>query len=190
MIHAELLAKLLPPVSYDPNSTRLAAELGAEGTALDTVVSTASRVRDAITPFWANEMLPDWERVCGLVPAASATVQQRISAVLAKLAETGGLSIPYFIQLAASLGYTITITEPQPFRAGISRAGDRLYLWPDVLWYWRVNVHSSDGNAVRWRAGASVAGERLLSFGDPILESTFNDLKPADTFCDFAYLEG
>lgn len=189
MNHAGLLARLLPPVSYDPAGARLSAELAAEGAALDAARNRADQVRAAMTPLWGNEFLPDWERICGLTPTTSSSVQQRVSAVLAKLAETGGLSIAYFIQLASSLGYTITITEPSPFRAGTSRAGERLYPYPDVLWYWAVNVQNSDGNVSRFRAGISVAGERLMSFGDDVIETVFNDLKPAHTLCHFIYPE-
>ncbi|MGJ8503284.1 YmfQ family protein, partial [Glaesserella parasuis] len=33
-----------------------------------------------------------------------------------------------------------------------------------------------------------VAGERLTDFGDRILEEFFTDLKPAHTYCYFAYI--
>ncbi len=38
-----------------------------------------------------------------------------------------------------------------------------------------------------FRSGESAAGERLLSFGDPVIEQVFEDLKPAHTFVYFAY---
>lgn len=187
--HADLLSHLLPQVSYDSNGARLAAELGSEGAALDRAVDSTDQVKSAITPGMAGTFLPDWERVSGITPSSGATYQERLAAVLAKMAETGGLSIAYFTKIASRLGYTIRIVEPEPFRAGTSRAGDRLNPWPDITWFWRVEVLSSNGNAWRFRAGQSCAGERLLSFGDSILESIINDLKPADTYCDFAYLE-
>ncbi|MFO6425576.1 putative phage tail protein [Escherichia coli] len=81
----------------------------------------------------------DWERVYGVIPRDGATQQERRENILIKMAATGGLSIPYFKQLAASLGYTITITELHPFRAGINRCGDRLYI-TDARWIWQVNV--------------------------------------------------
>lgn len=183
--HAELLALLLPPVSYTPTGSALQAQLSAEGKVLDSSLVSADRAQGAITPFFAEKLLPDWERVCGITPSADAGYQQRLQAVLAKLAETGGLSIPYFTRLAASLGYTITIVEPQPFRAGISRAGDPLYI-EDILWVWQVVV-ASQSRSYLFRAGQSAAGERLTSFGDPVIESVISDLKPAHTFVYFAY---
>lgn len=183
--HAELLALLLPPVSYAPTGAALQAELLAEGKALDISLASADWVQGAITPFFAEQLLPDWERVCGITPSADAAYQQRLQAVLAKLAETGGLSIPYFTRLASSLGYTITIVELEPFRAGINRAGDPLWV-EDIQWVWQVVV-ASQSRSYLFRAGQSVAGERLTSFGDPVIESVISDLKPAHTFVYFAY---
>lgn len=188
MSHAQLLALLLPPGSYAPAGSGLKAELAAEGQALDVTLVSAERAKGAITPFFAEQLLPDWERVCAITPPAGAGYQQRLQAVLAKLAETGGLSIPYFTRLAAGMGYQITINEPQPFRAGVNRTGDQLWT-ADILWVWQVVVHGDTTLAFRFQAGLSAAGECLTAFGDPVIESVFNDLKPAHTFVYFAYQE-
>ena len=188
MGHAELLALLLPPVSYAPGGAVLQAELAAEGKTLDATLASAERARGAVTPFFAEQLLPDWERVCGITPPSGAPYQQRLQTVLAKLAETGGLSIPYFTHLAAGMGYRVTIHEPQPFRAGINRAGDTLWA-QDIQWVWQVVVHGDTVLAYRFRTGQSAAGERLTAFGDPVIESVFGDLKPAHTFVYFAYQE-
>src|SRR5690606_31727570 len=111
---------------------------------------------------------------------------ERLDAVLAKLAEIGGLSIPYFISLAERLGYSIRIEEPQPFRADASRAGDTVYI-DDVIWCWKVIVENT-GEMLRqypFRASASAAGDRVLAFGDPVIEEVMNDLKPGHTFVYF-----
>lgn len=123
-----------------------------------------------------------------VTPEATLSYQQRLERVLIKLAETGGLSISYFIQLAKQLGYDITIDEPQPFQAGVNRAGDRL-AHPDILWVWRVNIFGAKSQHYRFRAGHSTAGERLSFWADSVIESVFNDLKPAHTFCYFTYQE-
>ena len=49
------------------------------------------------------------------------------------------------------------------------------------------NVTNANDNVQRFRAGISAAGERLTDFGDPIIETFFRDLKPAHTYCYFAY---
>ena len=62
--------------------------------------------------------LPDWEAEYGLPdPCLSGTAgtQQRINAVRARYAAQGGQSPAYFICLAASIGYDITIEEPTQF---------------------------------------------------------------------------
>lgn len=184
----DLFRALLPPVSYDPNGQNLSAELNAEANLMDTVRASAASVLASITPFYSSVTLSDWERVYEVAPRDGATQQERRQNVLVKMAATGGLSIPYFTSLAASLGYTITITEPRAFQAGVNRCGDRLYV-EGMRWVWQVNVLEAITPKYRFRAGASAAGEPLLAFGESILESTFKDLKPAFTDCYFTYEE-
>lgn len=188
MSYRDLLAQLLPPVAYSPDSKKLNAELTAEGNVFGTLENHAGQALDAVTPLFSHSLLADWERVLAITTIDGDSYQQRMQRVLAKLAETGGLSIPYFIRLASNLGYTITIDEPQPFRSGENRAGDRLWI-PDIIWVWRVNIKNSGTQVYRFRAGSSVAGERLSAFGNQVIETIFNDLKPAYTFCYFAYQE-
>lgn len=186
MNYRELLGLLLPPEAYDPNGKQLSAEQSAEGNALQKAQDAAVRVAKGIVPLTPNELLPDWERLLGLTPAPGTPVQARLTQVKAKINETGGLSIPYFINLAKSLGYTITIDEPQPFRVGINGMGDALYT-RDTIWIWRVNVWNTQNPVYHFRTGLSAMGERLMAFGQSSLEATFQDLKPAHTFCHFVY---
>lgn len=187
MTHADLLTRLLPPVSYSPTDPILVAELKAEGAALDAAQANSERLLVAITPDGAGEMLPDWERVLGVTPRASATQQERVAAVVAKIGQVGGLSIPYFKGLAAKLGYTIDIAEPQYAQAGVSRAGDPMWV-TDIVWVWQVVVSGSPIIAYQARAGTAAAGDPITSFGDPVIETVFDDLKPAFTFVYFSYL--
>ncbi|HCG2926685.1 TPA: DUF2313 domain-containing protein [Escherichia coli] len=182
----DLLASLLPPLAYSPNQLLLNAELEAEGKVFDTTGLLARQVLSGISPLFSSNLLADWERVLGLTPVEGSPVQPRQQRILGKLAETGGLSIPYFIRLAKGLGYTITIEEPRAFRAGVSRAGERLWA-QDSLWIWIVNVKNSQTESFYFRAGISTAGDRVSSFGTPIIEEIFRDLKPAHTQCYFAY---
>ncbi|KNC92536.1 YmfQ family protein [Trabulsiella odontotermitis] len=181
-----LLRALLPPVSYDPNGKYLSAELQAEANLFDEVKASAARALGSVTPFYATVTLSDWERIYEITPREGATQQERLQKVLFRMAQTGGLSIPYFINLAAVLGYKITITEPRSFQAGISRSGERLYI-DDVRWVWQVNIIGSETPRYRFRAGASAAGDPLLTYGEPLVEAAFVDLKPAYTYCYFTY---
>lgn len=182
------LQKLLPHASYDRNGQNLSIELSAEGKALDTVNQYAQTALNGITPFYADELLSDWERVLGLPINLSDIYQKRLDLVLQKLAEMGGLSIPYFIGLAQKMGYAITIVEgaSELFRAGVNRAGDPISSEAS-MWLWRVYVHGISQKVYYFRAGVSRAGDRLSTYTDPVIESVFNDLKPAFTLCVFSY---
>jgi len=187
--HASLLARLLPPASYDPNAPRIAAELYAEGATLDRIDTTAAVVRDAVTPLHTLDLLADWERVCGLTPEASATYAQRLDAVLAKLRETGGLSIAYFISLAARLGYDITITEFEAFYVDYSHVDADELFEADAHWVWHVYVQGGNARTYPFYVDSACVDEPLLSVNDPTIEAVFNDLKPAHTFAVFDYEE-
>ena len=179
MKHADLLAMLMPS-SYDQTDPLLTAGLYADGSALDSAKASADAVLAAVTPYGAGSMIGDWERVLAIVPPATATYQQRVDTAVAKIAQTGGLSIPYFTQLAARLGYTVTIDEFAPPQVGIAKIGCKLWA-EDMRWVWRVNINGSGMVGYKARAGTAKAGDPILSFQDPVIEQVFNDLKPAFT---------
>lgn len=185
--HATLLRTLLPPVSYDPNGTAIGAHLTAEGAALDAALASSVRAVLGINPFRATEWLEDWERVYGLPdPCARAerTLQERIAALAIAVQERGGLSRGWYVRLGAMLGYTVTVREYQPFRAGRSRAGDAL---TNGDWQFAWAVASPAQTVHRFRAGRSAAGEPLAHWGDEILECVMRRLAPAHTKVLFVY---
>lgn len=138
-------------------------------------------------PSSALEMLSDWERVAGLpdpcVPEGQ-TLQERRAALISRLAGTGGQSRAFFIEIAAYLGFTITITEYRQFRTGISSVGDAL-CGEDWLHAWRVNAPET--TITEFRAGLSAAGEPLRKWGNELLECVFSRIKPAHTVLLFGY---
>ena len=77
------------------------------------------------------ELLPDWERNWGLPDpcyTAPQTIAQRQIALVARMTLYGSQSREFFINFAAFLGYSITITEYRPFMVGIDCCGDgRVY---------------------------------------------------------------
>jgi uncharacterized protein YmfQ (DUF2313 family) len=80
-------------------------------------------------PLSTVELLPEWEATLGLPDPClgpAPTVQQRQAQVLSRFTDPGGQSIGRLTAVAASLGYTVAITEYAPFRAGISRCGDAI----------------------------------------------------------------
>lgn len=185
MNYANTLLALLPPVSYSRNAPGIRNQATIDGACLDDVQNSAIRILNVIDPRTSGNWLNRWEELFA-IDGSNKNAQQRIAAVMAKINEVGGLSIPYFIRLAESIGYQISIDEPQPFRAGINRAGDRLAP-EDIMWVWRVNVVNAENLILRFRAGISAAGNRLTDYGDSIIESIFEDLKPAFTYVVFNY---
>lgn len=189
MRHRQLLARLLPARSYDSQGTMLAGELSAEGDTLDRGQQSAARALDSVTPFGAVDTLPDWERVCGLTPTAGMNRQQRLEAVLAKLQELGGLSIPYFKGLARRLGYHIDIVEFEPFYLDYSQVDRDALYEADVIWVWQAVIKGGQVRVLPFYLDMSAVDEALLSFSDAVIEGYFQDLKPAHTFVLFHYQE-
>lgn len=147
----------------------------------------ADLVREA-DPRTTVEMLTDWERVAGLPDACTGELEgltNRREALVSKLGNLGGQSRQFFIDLAASLGFTVTITEEDsyaPFTAG-SVAGDALTNDP---WQYIWTVHAPESSVVNFAAG-SAAGDALAEWGNNELECVISRAKPAHTHVQFSY---
>jgi uncharacterized protein YmfQ (DUF2313 family) len=140
-------------------------------------------------PCSTVELLPEWELTLGLpdpcVQPPLSTVQQRQAAVCAKFVARGGQTRDYFIQIAESLGYTITIETFRPFEASRNAANQPLY-GPEWAFAWRITVHAT--LAIVWfSASVSHANEPLATFGDETLRCMFEALKPAHTTIIWVY---
>ncbi len=184
--HYPLLKNLMPPVSYQPAGGLLDAHLKAEGRQHDLAFSYVHSALNARNPATAGNWLVLWEKEYGITVDFSMTYQQRVAVVLAKINETGGLSIPYFVNIAKKCGYEIEIKGIQPFRTGGSRCGEPLYI-EEVKWVWHVHVKSKAVRVWRFRTGMSTCGEPLSTYSDPVIEAMFQELKPAWTLCVFFY---
>lgn len=166
--YLEQFFALQPPgkaLPRDPDTDwgRLLAALAEEPERVENRCAALVRESD---PRLATELLPDWERVCGLpgpCPLAwDATLQARRAAVVAQLTGMGGQTKAFYRALADMLGLIIEITEYRPFITGLSRCGQRLNGPHSVRSVWRVLVRGQ--RHVRFRAGLSACGEKLLSF--------------------------
>jgi uncharacterized protein YmfQ (DUF2313 family) len=185
--HADLLAMLLPPVSYAPGE-RLGPELAAEGAALDAVLADAPQAIRGINPFQAAEWIEDYERVYGLPDACglpAAPIRSACPAWPSPSWSAGGS--PGLLRPPGKLlGYDIGITEYKPFSAG-SCAGDSL---TNGGWRYAWCVQTAESTVRRFAAGRSCAGEALAEWGDEYLECVMRRLKPAHTAVLFAYRPG
>lgn len=136
-------------------------------------------------PRSTNELLTDWERVAGLPDSctdAADTLEERRNALVARLTAVGGQSPQYFIDVAAALGYTITITEYREHTVG-SDVDAALNNQPWV-YAWRVNAPES---TVTYHNVESGVDEPLADWGNQLLECLINRLAPAHTNVLFAY---
>jgi len=158
------------------------------------VATTVARLRgradylltDAF-PATAGELLPEWEDTLGLPDACigdEPTLQQRQARVTARLAATGGQSVPYFIAFAADLGYAITVEEFAPARADALCADDPVY---DEAWAHTWRVHAPETTLFEFGADISCADEPLATWGNAALQCALSRIRPAHTVIQFAY---
>ena len=188
--YLEQLKTLLPPGQAFPREagTTLHTLLDGMAAELARVDGRGEALPIEANPASTNELLSDWERVAGLPDKCSGvleeTLQGRKNALLAKLTSTGGQSASYFIEIAAALGYTVTIETFRPFRVGRSRAGDPL---TNGAWAFTWLVRAPEVSVTSFRVGQSAVGERLRTWGNDTLECKINQLKPAHTIALFAY---
>lgn len=190
------LAALLPQGRAWPRDegSTLMRLVRAEADELARVDGRVSDLFEEVDPRSTLELLEDWERVAGLPDsciAAPDSIAERRAAVQSRITGLGGQTRAYFIDLAATLGFAISIDEFRPFRIG-ARVGDRLY---DERWahVWRVNVQppaieTGHGLSIRYfRVGQSAVGERLVGFGALDLECIIRRAAPAHSTVIFAY---
>lgn len=89
--------------------------------------AAASGILAGSLPGLSTPLLPEWEATLGLPdPCAgdAPTIAQRLDQVRGRFVNAGGQSRERYIEYAAALGFTITITNYAPFRAGRSTAGN------------------------------------------------------------------
>lgn len=186
------LQALLPPGPAWPKDddaalTRLLDALAAE---LARVDGRANGLLEEADPRTTAEFLEDWERVAGLPSPCVAAMDrpqsqgERVASLVGKLTSLGGQSIAYFVGLAASLGYRITISEYMPFRVGRGRCGDAL-CGEEWQFVWAVNAGAT--TVTPFLVGRSAAGDPLAAWGNARLLCEFERLKPAHTTIIFRF---
>lgn len=180
-----LLQRLLPPGPAwredDPLLAALAPELARLHNRVGALVEEAD-------PRATIEMLQDWERVAGLPDSCLAALDisqsyaQRIGALVSRITATGGQSPAYYVELAAALGYDITITEFR-LHSVDSDVDAALYAAP---WQhaWQVNAGSSTVGVL---SVDDTVDDPLAWWGNDALECVIRRLKPAHTHVIFSY---
>lgn len=135
--------------------------------------------------------LADWEEEYGLPDTCTSPasgIQGRINAVRARFGSQGGASTAYFICLAASIGFDITITEPSDFICGLSECGgDDTVAAGNGHHEWIVHLLSSGD--IWFYAGDGIVGETPLGgfIAATDLECVLRRVSPAHTTLIFDY---
>lgn len=149
------------------------------------VDARAEALMTELDPREARDLLSDWERVTGLpdtcVPGAQTEAERR-DGVMRVLTSTGGQSREYYIEMAAELGYEITITEHHPH--SVDDTVD--YPVNGGAWQFAWTVRAA-GETVRYLTTTSDVSEALATWGNDRLECVIERYKPAHTYVIFAY---
>ncbi|MEX2450375.1 MAG: putative phage tail protein [Rhodospirillales bacterium] len=143
---------------------------------------------DEFHPLTTTELLTEWETEFGLpsdcTQGLDLVLQERRRLVHNRKTSRGGQSIPFFIDVAAQLGFEVTITEFYPFLADHSAAEDAVYSDP-WMYAWRVNAPET--TIVDFVADHSSAEDPLRKWGNELLECEIAWRKPGQTRVLFAY---
>lgn len=113
---------------------------------------------------------------------ASMSSQERHAALVMKVTMRGGQTPAFFIWLAASIGYVITITEFSP----VTTEFDTEQPTRDEQWryVWQVNAALTN---LRESTSEDDTEMATAVWGNDLLESTINRYKPAHTLVVFSY---
>lgn len=193
--YARLLKDLLPTGwvwesknRKGSNLSRLLSAMAEEYARIDERTMDLIKESNPATTF---ELLPDWERVFGLpdecAPEETLTLQQRRQRILQLLTTRGGQNKSFYQTLASQFGFdvdVIEVSDQPPFRAGQGRAGDRL---TNGIWRYAFIVQAPADSIVRFRAGISTAGERLLLVQNSTLQCLIEKYKPAHAVAIFTF---
>lgn len=136
-------------------------------------------------PSSTIELLPEWEATLGLPdPCAGAapSVTQRRAQVVARLTDTNGCSVPYFIAFAKALGYDITITQFAPRRFG----GRFCTPFGGEAWAYAWQVNAPEFTINRLRFGDSF-GQPWAQWSNNVLQCEIKARAPAHTILLFNY---
>lgn len=136
-------------------------------------------------PPTSVQLLPRWESVLGLPDpclGANPVTAARQAAVGARLAATGGQSVPYYQELAVNLGGAILATEYSPWRWGVDVWGTP---WRCAAWayVWLVTLEDQADFIFQW--GVSSWGEPYWQIANGPIQCEIQRLAPAHTLVTF-----
>lgn len=185
--HLQALQPRGPAWARD-GSDSFGRQLAAYADELARLDARSGQLIEEADPRTTSEMLLDWERVAGLPDGCvsdagiSQTLSQRRAALLTRLTMIGGQSITYYIALAATLGYAITITEFH-LHDVTDDVNYPLYATP---WQFAWQINAALNTVVELLVIDSV-DDQLAAWSNVALECVINRFKPAHTVPIFSY---
>lgn len=188
--YLQQLQALLPPGPAWPKDQEslLTKLLSFEAEELARIDARIDDLLNETDPRSTLEMLPDWERLCGLPDVCTGPLEglsARRAAVIARLTAQGGQSIAFFREFAADLGYEVQITEEQVHNC----MSDCMSPINSHEWQFVWNVITAQADTPRVATCMDDCMTPLRTWGDELLECAINRLKPAHTKVRFIYLE-
>ncbi len=93
-------------------------------------------------PSQIEELISDYENDYGIYEEnieLGKTTAQRVATIVTKYIETGGTYEGYFEEIAAELGYTITVSYATPFWCDVSTCISSVGELVNLFW-WKVNI--------------------------------------------------
>lgn len=189
--YKEQIKKLLPKGKLWEAAPGTYLDKFLEGFAveLSRIDDRAQKLLEEADPRTTLELLDEWEAMTGLpddCTGAEVTINDRRSAVLAKLTFNQSTNKQFYVDLANSLGYEIDLDDVityNPFRVG-DRVGERLN---GMAWAHAFGLVLGENTTRLFRVEESVVGERLVEFGDATLECLIERYKPAHSSVLFNY---
>jgi len=178
--HASLLKQLLP-ASYDTAGRVLSATINAEGRAMDAASFRADALLSEFDPRTALQTIPEWERVLG--KGTYASMGARRAFLIGKLNEVGGQSKQYFIDLAKSLGFVITIDE---FRPSDLMANVMAPMFTQE-WHFVMRINAGIGASYHQATVMDTVMDALAYWGSADFEAALREDAPAHVQVLFAY---
>lgn len=186
--YLSLLQAVLPPGAAWPRepNAQLTKLLQALADEMARVHARCDDLLSEADPARTYEMLTDWERAYGLPPAClvgiSQTIQQRRDALVAQISGIGGQSAQYFIDLAASAGYAITISNYSPWTFNDPFSEPMYGL--EWRFAWLVTAPTA---TVRYWTFTDPFDEPFSYWGNELLECLMNTYGPAEGIALFQY---
>ncbi len=107
-------------------------------------------------------------------------------ALIQKITTVGSQSLQFFIDLALTYGYRITIEELRSHTV-MSNVLAGFVNGSGWQHYWRVNVFTGGGGQVTWHDAMGTAEESLAWWGDSVVECVIKQYAPAHTQVLFGY---